>query len=226
MKRKLAIAAVIALAVLIVISAVAFCFVQAQKAEQERRNQEYALESTRVIPMGEPVSLNSQTDEQGFAFGGYVAGLPWEGAMVVTVTEARVCSSLDEASVDASKALPGPSIDGESTFVVVKMLLRNESAESLGSAKGDDRFNIATFVNLLAGDPPGRTGDVVYFDGTAPDADPRKGTFEFVLGKGQEQAYTVVVEAPTEDLQGGLFMGVGLTHCEKYRISLFPEGSL
>lgn len=222
MKKKLTIAILITFVALVSIAVAGFSVVQEMKKQEEKANYEYATESTRISSLQEPIVLDSEEDEKGFAFGGYVAGFPWQGTMVLTVLEAGEYSTLEEAGLDAEKKM-AKGTDGYKSFVVLKMKLLNRSASSIDRG---NRFNIATFVNLLAGNPLSRTGDIVYFDGTASDADPHKGLYEFILDKNEEHIYTVAVEVSPKELEGDVFMAIGLSHCEKYRASIDLNGSL
>lgn len=220
-KRKLLVGVFLALVVLIIaISAVLFLKGEEQKRTEER-NHEYAAENTHTFEMGEPIVLDSAEDEKGFDFGGYVAGFSWKGTMGMTLLDAREYASPDEAGLDAAHLIPASARDYQERYLVLKMKLRNEDAE-LPAAPTDmiDHFYISTFVNLMHdSDPLNHLPDIVYFDGTAPDAD-AKGTFSFVLGKGQEKTFTVGLAVAAADLGEDLFVGVGDAHYGKYRIKI------
>lgn len=218
-KKVRTISLVSGLAVLLAII-VAFSFYLAQEKQRqiEERNRQYVIENTHTFAMGESAVLNSEEDDKGFDLGGgYVASFGWQGTMELVVTKAKAGDSLEEAGIAPANSQPNGQTDSSKKCIVLTMKLHNKDA--LSGINGD-RFYISTFVNLFCGSSTPGIADIVYFDGTAPDADPKKGRLNFVLGKGEEKEFTVGLEVPTKYLEEDLFMGIGNSHYEKYRVKI------
>lgn len=204
---------ILAAIVLIVVAGIsygAYSLDKSYKAEQRELFRDAVKES---FSMNETIRLDSQVDESDvmpYSNVSASAGLPWKGAVDVTIERAELYPSVDSAGLADLVSLSQPE---ETNFLLLEVEVVNIDAEGNYEREttGENVFDI-TFVRV----PP--CGDIPYFDGALEDATPHE-VYCFELPKGESRLLHVGFFVPNGGGPYTAFLGAA----DKYSVPLDVE---
>ncbi len=182
-------------------------------AEMARRDQTFSV--------GEWASLDSAEDQLPLPYGGsYEAHFGWEGELDIRVSSADMVSADDPRlnTLDEDTWISEASAEGDSSYLMVELDVRNVSAVPEALTKSGERWFNISFLNIADG-----TGHLAYFDGSPEDALADLGELMyFDLEQGEEDSYTLLYNVGADTDPSSLALCAGYANLpNKYRFELW-----
>lgn len=220
----------VALGVVVAVVVVGVGFHFAKQAFEQHELDQIATASNQMVEMGESMLLDADADRNDTVGNlDYVAGLPWNGTLEVSVISATLYDSPEDAGLSseaAGFASPFDSLDG-TAFLLCEVSITNIDAtpDHLASG-GESWFSISFFESS---DWP----YLDYFDG-APEGAAERDLWYFDLPQGESKTFHIGYVCPNDEFSvlrmeeslrdGLLYLSAGVAgdsvRDEKYRFHL------
>lgn len=175
----------VALGVMVAVVVVGVGFHFAKQAFEQHELDQIATASNQMVEMGESMLLDADADRNDTVGNlDYVAALPWNGTLEVSVVSATLYDSPEDVGLDSETTNFDGAFDAsyDAAFLLCEVSITNIDATPNHPASGGENWFSATFLNASSGFA------FFYFDGT-PEGAAERDTWYFDLPQGETKTF-------------------------------------